>query len=270
MDGGQGSAWGRATRGTRLSSDWVGWTGLVTHPDSPLGGGGPGHFRSALASNDQLANPLAPSGFVAAELAGTPAPRPANQPPRTAPVSFSLFSMIDSRYEVDLKVEVIADGSGGVATGAATSFSRVPVRYPGYRKDPSDKITRFQGRLIWKGTITIQTRYATDATPKSLSCYGRGTTDADLQARNITLGFHESCHRLDFVAYLQAYPLPALPAMTVGMPESDFQRGLDGFLRQVDTYWKDMERDSEIRTDEVGFTKTAATATDRCQVHVLP
>ena len=32
--------------------------------------------------------------------------------------------------------------------------------------------------FVWKGTIRIQTAYASDADPNQTSCYGRGTTDA--------------------------------------------------------------------------------------------
>jgi hypothetical protein len=51
---------------------------------------------------------------------------------------------------------------------------------------------------------------------------------------------------------------------------SEFKAALSAFLKQVEAYWKEMERDSEARTDEVGFTKAEHLRTKKCQVHVLP
>jgi hypothetical protein len=51
---------------------------------------------------------------------------------------------------------------------------------------------------------------------------------------------------------------------------SELKDDLSAFLEQVETYWKDMQRDSEARTDEVGFTKTEHLRTRKCQVHVIP
>ena len=57
-------------------------------------------------------------------------------------------------------------------------------------------------------TVTIQTRFGTGK-PDDDSAYGRGTTPGDIAAGNVTLGFHESCHRKDMISYLTNTPLPA-------------------------------------------------------------
>jgi hypothetical protein len=199
-------------------------------------------------------------------------PLPANEPPPTEPRDLqALKRLVTPHVEIAVDAKVIRDARGGVNAGALTSFSKVPARSTTYAIDGDGKITRFNGKLTWKGTITIQTRYASGATPRALSCYWRGTTEADLRHRDITLGFHESCHREDYLAYLRSHPLPDPPEIAIGMLVSDYERNLTDFFSRIDAYWADMERDSVTCTDEVGgFSKTEADRTNKCHVHLLP
>lgn len=107
--------------------------------------------------------------------------------------------------------------------------------------------------------------------PDSFSCYGRGTTPEDVRAGNVTLGFHESCHRNDFVAYLKAHPLPDPPKLTIGMTGSQFEEAVAAFQKAFSAYFKDMDEDSFKRTDEVGYPKSRWLRTDACfGGHVAP
>ena len=127
-----------------------------------------------------------------------------------------------------IESEIAADGAGGVTTGAKTSFMRVASSSPEYAAE-GGKITKFNGKFTFKGTITIQTNYAADSTSSTLSCYGRGTTDADVKNRDITLGFHESCHRADYQDFLKKHALPDPPAMSIGMKATDYDAAVKTF-----------------------------------------
>src|SRR5207249_4387630 len=98
-----------------------------------------------------------------------------------------------------------------------TNLSTAAVRYnlPTYESS-GHTIASLEGKFEVKGAITIQTAYGPGAKPNDTSGYGRGTTDADLANGDVTLGFHESCHRADFLAYAHAHPLPEF-TVTVGM-----------------------------------------------------
>src|SRR5439155_15004300 len=122
------------------------------------------------------------------------------------------------------------DGSGGVSTGAETSFSQVASTSPGYDASADGKVLKFNGKFTFKGTIQIQTNYAADSNASTLSCYGRGTTTSDVANRDITLGFHESCHRADYQAFLKANTLPDAPTMNIGMKAADYDKSAAAFV----------------------------------------
>lgn len=197
-------------------------------------------------------------------------PKPANLPPATSPRSLGIVKQVQNDL-VDYKIdaEVIADGSGGVSDGAKTSFSKPTSKAPGYRAE-NGKITKFEGKFTFKGTVQIQTSYAANSNSKTLSCYGRGTTTTDVTNRDITLGFHESCHHVDYEAYLKANAPPDPPTMSVGMDAKDYDKSVDAFIKAVEKYWTDMTADSVQKTDEVGFTLSKSNRTNTCYVHEVP
>jgi hypothetical protein len=144
---------------------------------------------------------------------------------------------------------------------------------PDYRMDPTDPtsaITKFTGKFTWRGTITIQTQYGSGAAPADVSCYGRGTTNADVQNRDITLGFHESCHRADYVDYLLHKPLADPPKLSVGMTRTDYDSAVATFHTTVEGYFSDMEKASVQNTDEVGHRLSTRQATEKCFKHYIP
>jgi len=271
----RGRSGGRPGTSVSVGREWVGWSQQVAHPGAPLGGGGPGSFSPSAPlradGSSDLPSPWQPGPIgLDPDAIPTDTPKPANPPPATNVKSLGSVKQVKSdMVEYEIEAEIVADGSGGVSTGAKTSFTRVPSSSPGY--DSKDgKITKFNGKFTFKGTITIQTKYASDSTPSTLSCYGRGTTDTDVKSRDITLGFHESCHRADYEGYLSAHPLPDPPAMTIGMKAADYDAATKAFAAALNQYWHDMEAESVQKTDEVGFTLSKSNRTNSCYVHMVP
>jgi hypothetical protein len=257
-----------------VGTEWVGWSDTIAHPGARDGGGGPGHFsRVALADSGaaDLPSPWQAGPIGSVPMQAQPAPRPPNPPPATNPRNLgTLKKKATDVFDVLVDYEIVADGAGGHG-GAETSFKGgLTWSAPGFNKDGKGKITKFSEKFVWKGTISIQTLYAPGAHPADVSCYGRGTTPADVSARNITLGFHESCHRDDYVAYLQAHDLPDPPALSVGMSEADYRKAIKDFDEALKKYAKAMESQSFNATDEVGHRKSAWLATHACFRHTVP
>jgi hypothetical protein len=259
-----------------IGQPWIGWSQFVAHPSAPLGAGGPGNFSSPVPLNadagSDLPSPWRPGPLGQDDPVAIPTdtPTPANAPPATNPQSLGVVKQVQNEFaDYKIEAEIVADGTGGVSTGAKTDFSRVASSSPTY-ESAGGKITKFSGKFTFSGTITIQTKYAADSNPSTLSCYGRGTTDTDVKNRDITLGFHESCHRADYQAFLKANDLPDPPAMSIGMKASDYDAATAAFGRAINKYYKDMEADSIQKTDEVGYTLSKSNRTRGCYIHILP
>ena len=267
---------GRPGTSISVGQAWSGWAQLVAHPSAPLGSGGPGNFSPPIPMNaddgSDLPSPWRPGplGLDDPVAIPTDTPTPANAPPATNPQSLGVVKQVQNDFtDYKIEAEIVADGSGGVTTGANPSVTRIASTSPSY--DAVDgKITKFSGKFTFKGTITIQTNYAADSNTSTLSCYGRGTTGTDVKNRDITLGFHESCHRADYQAYLNANALPDPPAMSIGMKASDYDAAAAAFSAAISKYYKDMEADSIKKTDEVGFTLSKSNKTNSCYQHILP
>jgi hypothetical protein len=169
--------------------------------------------------------------------------------------------------DVEVDAEIVADGTGG-GSGAETTFRGGQVSSsPGYSADGHGKIVKFDGKFTWKGTVVIQTNYGSGASADQVSCYGRGTTDGDQRDGNVTLGFHESCHRDDYAAYLKANSLPEPPAMSIGMKATDYDTAVADFGKALRAYFKAMKDDSIATTDEVGHKKSTWLRTKKCFEH---
>ena len=264
---------GRAGASRRITQEWVGWTGRVAHPDSPLGGGGPGFFAGDSSGLQQRDAP-GHDGPVrlddgTAEEKPADKPKPANPPPSTSARSLGSQKSVQSDFiDVEIDAEVLDDSSGGPSNGAETDFVVPPVKALAYDSE-NGKVTKFKGKLTWRGTLKIQTSYGDGASPTTLSCYGRGTTSADLENRDITLGFHESRHQADFIAYLASHPLPDPPTLTLGMAATDYEAAAAKFSKAVVDYRKDMKAQSDKVTDEVGHKRSEVNAKG-CYMHLLP
>jgi hypothetical protein len=266
---------GRLGTGTRVGHEWTGWKQPVCHPQAPAGAGGPGHFAARkplqLNAESDLRSPWQP-GPTGAEPLDTPAaqPKPPNPPPETQALSLGVIKEVKADFvDYQIKAEILDDKSGGVTAGALTDFTQPASKAPKY--DSVDgKITKFKGKFTFKGTIQIQTKYAKNADASGLSCYGRGTTDTDVENRDITLGFHESCHRNDYQNYLKVHSLPDPPTMSIGMTAADYDKEAAAFVDALNQYWTDMKADSHQKTDEVGFTIGEMNRTNSCYEHLLP
>lgn len=257
----------------------VGWKGKISHPNAPQGGGGPGMFaqqqplsgsgnHSSTNFNQNSMHRFHPQS--AKPLGGAPAQLAAlkkNPPPATKPEKIKLKSQKSRVVEVELYIEIKADERKGVMSGDAKTEYKLPsYSFPGYRHDSSGKIIRFNGRYEWKGSIVIQTFYGPGAYPKDLSCYGRGTTKTDVQKGDITLGFHESCHREEYVKYLNDHPL-TIPDLKVGMTVHEYESEQQKFKQERENYNKAMEQYSYDNTDEVGHKKSQKAQTGKCYQH---
>ncbi len=228
-----------------------------------------GIFSRYSLTDEQVDDPWASGAPEALDERDVPVAVKA-PPPTQARSLGKLLQVQTPLIDVDIEGEVVRDGKGGVASGAVTRFTKLGGGGPGYVVDDDGKITRFSGKLRFKGKVSIQTRYASDAKATDLSCYGRGTTIGDRRSGDITLGFHESCHQADFASYLKNHPLPNPPQISIGMLASDYDAQLAAFLTAVESYWNDMEQTSHRRTDEVGHRKSEVERTGQCYVHLLP
>ena len=265
-----------------IHRSWFGWTDDVAHPDAGQGGGGPGRFTSAgpLAGADEdlfgdlprgstLPHPRRP-GPVSDAAAEASGPKK-NAPPATVEEEFDLLTRDEEFVKIAVKAKVKADGSSkDPNTHAVTDVS-----LPGYdlasafSKD-NVTVSSFTKKFTWKGTVVIRTLYGPGVKAQDLSCSGRGTTQSDVQNGDITLGFHESCHRADYLRYLRANPLPAPPKLEIGMTMADFNKDMTDFVAAFDAYHPAMKADSEQNTDEIGHKLSTVEATDECYLHGAP
>lgn len=188
-----------------------------------------------------------------------------NNPPVTRPRRFTLKVQKAPHVEVALFVQVLADGVAEDSwVMGQTSFSLPRYNYPACKYTSTGQISAFNGPFEWMGAYTIQVRYASGVSPRELSCYGRGTTEQDIADGNTTLGFHESCHIVDYLEYLEITRMPELPELWVGMHIDEYHSEQKRFDSQYRVFHEGMEQFSEYRTDEVGYRQSHWKATGRC------
>jgi hypothetical protein len=210
-------------------------------------------------------NPPGPIGLDAD--AGTPMdgaakkPRAPNPPPVTRTSTSTVKKESGADVEIDVTVEVVADATDATlpAGTAETTFDngvRVTIPPTAWTlRDGKKIVTKLTTPFSMKGVVTVHTRYGTGAMATGPSGYGRGTTEDDMKAGDTTLGFHESCHRADLLGYLSAKPLPAFTGK-VGMTFGEFERAGAEFRASLNDYFVQMQKQSEQKTDEVGYTKS--------------
>jgi len=85
-----------------------------------------------------------------------------------------------------------------------------------------------------------------------------------LASDDTTLGFHESCHRADYLQYLRSNPLPAFSGR-VGQRVSDFTSASERFNTAWEAYFPAMDAYSKQRTDEIGYTLSQCKADGKCK-----
>ncbi|QEL18401.1 hypothetical protein [Limnoglobus roseus] len=190
-----------------------------------------------------------------------------NPPPKTVPSKVSVRKIKTPALEIDVTAEVIADGTtNDTGTQGNTSFTPEGAvgsgqsffGTPGFAfvtKNGQALITKINGPVQIKGNVKIQTVYGPNADATQTSGYGRGTTPDDEKAGNTTLGFHESCHRSDYLNYLRTKPFPTFTGR-VGMTRVAYEKAVADFQKAIEKYFADMDKDSLQRTDEVGYKKS--------------
>jgi hypothetical protein len=240
-----------------LDPAWLATDGRVVHPDAPAGGGGPGFFRIAahgLVQGDaeQLAHPDSPRAGAldvqdlnrAERLADTEVKRQA--PPEVKKAQVQTIR--------GMRVTVQPDESGIAGVGSARTD--VTQHSGGAAYVHSNDTGKILSWSVVPYQVDIVTRYGS-GTPPADAAYGRGTTKPDVDSGNVTLGFHESCHRSDILAYLTAHPLPAAPSETkISTDEGDTL--IASYNTAVEAYFQAARDHSTQVTDEVGKpTKTA-------------
>lgn len=191
------------------------------------------------------------------------------KPPQTKAESFQWLKLRTAVVDIDIKVEVLPDGQVGdeskakkaVTTykavgsiGPDGAFRRGP-RYSFQRQGRLDVVVGITKRAEVKGVLRIQTSYGPGSSPEAISVYGRGTTPQDQFAGNVTLGFHESCHRQDYLNYLRTAPFPQFRGK-VGMSKEDFEAAYLRFDKAVLDYFTTMSEISHRITDETGHKKS--------------
>lgn len=283
------------------ASPWVGSNGFPAHPDAPVGGGGPGFFSSGvlgLSGNDGsiLAHPdsavgsehrlrqedidkLDQSGVALdtnVKVTETKVKR--NAPPKTATGTTTNSLRNTGLEEVVITVVVLADGvlanndDGAALSVTATNrdvvFCTMDMDKPTIKKgaedvpDPEAKVTKITGKMKFRPTVTLQIQYGKNVKPEDPSAYGRGTTDADVKSLDTTLGFHESCHLADSVAYYKDVKnLPGMFTGKVGDKATDFQAKQQAWADAFTDYFIKDGTLSQGKTDNVGRTLDDGTQT---------
>ena len=246
---------------TDISTLWTTTEGEVISPNAPAGGGGAGRFRTAIPlGTDAPAIPALPEpNAPAARYLVTPDPDNAsgtatNPPPVTKTGTTPLKKLNDPSNDVDVDIEVLADGTNSSETGQAHTKldpTGLQTHYPGFQVDAKGKVSKLDGKFTQSGKVTIQIRYKPGTDKAAASAYGRGTKAEDKAAGNVSIGFHESCHVKDMLAWMKAHRLPAFKGK-VGMTEAEFDQAKADHGAATDQYFKDASDASERLTDEIG------------------
>jgi hypothetical protein len=244
--------------GANVPAEWTNTQGDVVPMNAPTGGGGPGRFlvpykndpvkdRSSLPLFGSPATRTADPIPIQTLSAKVEAKKNTNSPPVVLQASSSVINGVTVNVSPDLSG--VADVEGA-KTDAEYENS---VSYT----TTNNLVDSFTAPI----SITIQTSYGTGK-PTDESAYGRGTTASDVASGDTTLGFHESCHRDDFVNYLKNNPPPAF-AGTKGMKVDKFEQAKAEWIKAWAKYHTKLLSATKKTTDEVGNP----TLTDYCASH---
>ncbi len=127
-------------------------------------------------------------------------------------------------------------------------FNRAAITW---RRNRRGVVTRINGPAA--PTATIQTTYGPGTSADMPSGYGRGTTEADIEAGTTSLGFHEGRHGVDFLRFMANNPFPVFAAAP-GMTETEVRAAAEAYLEARRVYIETIQRLSVEATDCVGDT----------------
>jgi len=188
-------------------------------------------------------------------------------PPKTSPRKNIIKKVKNTYIDIEVYVNILSDVTthDKSVKGAHTKIKSKGALsgsyfygFPSYNWEMNGSIkiiTKINNPFRMKGTIEIKTTYGPKAKPNMDSGYGRGTTEDDEKHGNTSLGFHEYCHRNDYINYLNTKPLPTFTAHP-GITEKKYIELCNGFVNNFNTYFENMEKYSERLTDEVGYKKS--------------
>jgi hypothetical protein len=251
-------------------------------PNAPAGSGGPGHFRDAdnfRADEDPdetVRHAKAPPvRMLAVDAAAQPTSGSTGAvtrqpPPKTTPISQKLAQQAGPELLIDVQLLVVADKLNDNSVKKPLSAETRCMPSPGVEKvnapiwniDQNGKVTSLKRKLIVSGSYTIRTSYRPGADPNHDSHYGRGTTAPDKASGNVTLGFHESCHRDDYIGYLTKTTFPTFRGK-IGMTAVDFEAAVEEFTAAFDAFGKGYEG-LGAAVDEVGDCKQSDWEAGNC------
>ena len=157
----------------------------------------------------------------------------------------------DPQGKYFFEIHVLQDKANNpeVATGAHTRITL--SRTDGKWETSGGTVTIQEWPRITK--LEIQTSYSASFSATSSSGYGRGTTDADILAKNISLGFHESKHREEAILYIQTAKIPEFTGTSATMEASAFTKKLNEFKTSFTTLNTQMMEQNDTLVDEVGY-----------------
>lgn len=226
----------------------------VIHPDAPAGGGGAGTFRLPGSMGTGGGPTLLPHPDAPAAGTLDPQQLDAAQGEVKKKVARQKAPVVkdESTQTIQGITVVIYPDAHGIA-GVGSALTQLDESEGGASYDfdkGTGKVTAVRP-TPWKAEI--QTRYGT-GDPDDDAAYGRGTTDEDVAAGQVTLGFHESCHRADILAYLQQNTPPVLPDL-MDKTKVQADAAIATFKSESKTYFKAARTHSEAVTDETGKPK---------------
>ena len=234
----------------RLSPGWLNQNADVVHPDAPAGGGGAGQFtRAGLLGADgepeALPHPDAPAAGALDPIRLDDAQQLQDQAVARKPAPRVTS---DSKQTIKgMEVTLGKDTSG--KTGLKAAFTRILPNDPRVTAPPPGKDGKWHFTVA-PVKVTIWTEYGT-FDPEGLAAYGRGTTDPDKKEGNVTLGFHESCHRADLLDYLLINDPPQF-AGTESMTAKQAQEAISTYTMAYRAYFDKAAEDTKTNVDEVG------------------
>ncbi len=254
--------------------------GPSVHPDARAGGGGPGYFRDAnsILNDDRLFGTVRHAKSPASRLrfaqtavmlasAGTVGVNQ-KKPPKTKPLTKSLAKQSGREVNLDVRLLVLADKINDKNVADSSAKTRV-MRSSGLENivgiqwaTSNGKITKITKKLIIRGTYTIRISYGRKSRPTLLALYGRGTTKQDKNKGDITLGFHEGCHRQEYLDYFTNNKIPTFTAK-VGMSEVDFEAEIEQFNLDFETFGQGILQLGPA-VDEVGYKLSQCKAAGKC------
>jgi hypothetical protein len=235
----------------RLSPGWLNTQGDVVHPDAPRGGGGPGLFaRSGPLGADGEAE-LLPHPDAPAAGALDPVRLDDAQSRQAQAASKKLAPRVTADSTLTIKgMEVTLGKDTSGESGLKAAYTEIVSSKPKVdASKPPGKDAQWQFTVA-PLKVKIWTEYG-QFDPESLAAYGRGTTDEDRKDGNVTLGFYESCHRADLLAYLQNNDPPVFTGRG-DFSVAQVQEAIQAYTRAVKAYFDQAKVETKAHVDEVG------------------